>query len=55
MVRFALKMSGRLLDVGCGSKPYQELFPLASDYIGLEYDTPKNRIAKRADYFLRRQ
>src|SRR3569833_1571146 len=51
MVRFAPKMSGSLLDVGCGFKPYRELFPFASDYIKLKYDTPVNRVAKRADYF----
>jgi SAM-dependent methyltransferase len=29
---------GRLLDVGCGDKPYEELFrPYVSDYIGVEY------------------
>jgi len=51
MARFAPMMHGKLLDVGCGSKPYQELFSFASDYVGLEYDTPVNRVAKRADYF----
>jgi SAM-dependent methyltransferase len=51
MAHFAPNLNGRLLDVGCGSKPYRELFPYASDYIGLEYDTPVNRVAKRADYF----
>lgn len=51
MARFAPTMHGRLLDVGCGSKPYHELFSFASDYVGLEYDSPVNRAAKRADYF----
>lgn len=51
MVRFAPKMNGRLLDVGCGFKPYRELFSFASEYIGLEYDSPANRIAKSADHF----
>jgi SAM-dependent methyltransferase len=41
---------GRLLDVGCGSKPYLSLFA-ASEYVGLEIDTPENRISKRADFF----
>lgn len=50
MARFASKMHGRLLDVGCGTKPYQELFVAADEYIGLEYDTPANRLAKRADF-----
>jgi SAM-dependent methyltransferase len=51
MTRFAPLMHGRLLDVGCGSKPYRELFSFASDYVGLEFDSLINRVAKRADYF----
>lgn len=41
---------GRVLDVGCGQKPYEKLFN-SSEYIGLELDTPNNRSNKRADYF----
>ena len=37
--------------MGCGTKPYQKLFVAAVDYVGLEYDSPANRVAKRADYF----
>jgi len=51
IARFAPKMRGRLLDVGCGTKPYRTLFSAADKYDGLEIDTPDNRIAKRADYF----
>jgi len=51
MTRFSCQISGKILDVGCGSKPYQGLFTSVSEYIGLEYDTPQNRVAKRADYF----
>ena len=43
-------ITGRTLDVGCGNKPYEHLYA-SSEYIGLEYDTPENRAAKRADYF----
>lgn len=43
-------LSGKILDVGCGKKPYRDLF-LYSDYIGLEYDTPENRKSKQADFF----
>jgi SAM-dependent methyltransferase len=49
--RFAPKLQGRVLDVGCGTKPYRELFSSTSDYVGLEVDTPENRVVKRADYF----
>jgi SAM-dependent methyltransferase len=30
---------GRLLDLGCGVKPYRELFSHVSQYVGLEIDT----------------
>lgn len=46
----APKLNGRLLDVGCGRKPYRHLF-VASEYIGLEVDTPENRKNKQADFF----
>jgi SAM-dependent methyltransferase len=48
--QLAPQLDGRILDVGCGSKPYKELFP-TGDYVGLEIDTPENRAKKRADYF----
>jgi SAM-dependent methyltransferase len=43
-------MSGNILDVGCGQKPYQHLFS-DSHYIGLELDTSENRKNKKADFF----
>ena len=46
----AHRITGRTLDVGCGSKPYEALYP-SSEYIGLEYDTPENRENKQAEYF----
>ncbi len=30
--------NGRLLDVGCGTKPYEKLFYNASEYVGLDID-----------------
>ncbi len=42
---------GTLLDFGCGIKPYRFLFPHISKYIGLEYDSPENRSASKADVF----
>ena len=50
IARMAPQLVGRLLDVGCGQKPYQSLFP-ASEYVGLEIDTPENRARKQADYY----
>ena len=47
---FSSKLKGRLLDVGCGSKPYQELFAV-DDYIGLDIDNESTRNRKIADYF----
>lgn len=44
------QMTGRLLDVGCGSKPYQLLFPEV-EYIGLDIDSDIARKRGVADYF----
>ncbi len=41
-------LTGNVLDVGCGQKPYRELFSVAS-YTGLEFDTPQNRKQKSGD------
>ncbi len=35
---YAPQLSGKLLDFGCGSKPYQSLFTRASEYTGLDYE-----------------
>lgn len=50
--RLGSKIEGRVLDVGCGSKPYQALFA-ACEYVGLELDTSDNRARKQADVFYR--
>ena len=50
MKELAPGIRGRVLDVGCGNRPYQSLFD-ASEYIGLELDTPENRRNKAADAF----
>lgn len=50
MESFASDLSGRVLDVGCGQKPYIGLFP-GTDYVGMELDTPENRSDKKADCF----
>lgn len=34
--RVAPRASGRLLDIGCGVKPYRALFPSVTRYIGIE-------------------
>lgn len=50
MARVAPQLSGRLLDVGCGTKPYKHLFNVES-YTGLEIDTTLNREKKDVDVF----
>ena len=52
MKMIAPMVQGRLLDVGCGSMPYKNLFSLSQDnYLGLEFDSPESRSAGYADYF----
>jgi len=46
----AQSVKGKTLDAGCGQKPYEHLFEV-KEYIGLEIDTPENRLNKKADYF----
>lgn len=43
-------LNGRLLDIGCGSKPYQEICKV-TEYIGLEIDDEGNRNHVNADVF----
>jgi len=50
MKSLARNIKGKVLDVGCGSKPYEKLCQYTS-YIGLELDTEENRKHKCADYF----
>lgn len=46
----AKNITGKTLDVGCGQKPYKDLFN-SSEYIGLEIDSEENRKSKNADFF----
>lgn len=46
----AYNITGKTLDVGCGTKPYAHLCQ-SNEYLGLEIDTPQNRKNKNADYF----
>jgi SAM-dependent methyltransferase len=50
IARAAQHLRGRVLDVGCGHKPYRGLFAV-DEYVGLEIDTLENRARKQADYF----
>lgn len=50
MAELASKMTGRLLDVGCGTKPYQTLFSVDA-YIGLDIDSEATRRSGVADHY----
>lgn len=47
---FALRMRGRVLDVGCGSVPYKKYFAHA-EYVGMEYDSLAGRTLKGPNVF----
>lgn len=49
MTELAPKLSGRLLDVGCGSKPYRLLFKV-DEYVGLDIDSESSRLRGTAEY-----
>jgi SAM-dependent methyltransferase len=54
LVDVAPMAHGRLLDVGCGAKPYEEIFaPHVTEYVGIEYretfsDTAASTVAEGA-------
>ena len=48
--RLSKDLSGRLLDVGCGSSPYRALFSHCA-YVGLDIDSPTTRRIGTADLF----
>jgi SAM-dependent methyltransferase len=50
MQEFFPRLTGAVLDVGCGRKPYRHLVP-ARDYVGLDLDTPELRELGAADLF----
>ncbi len=50
MREYSTHLSGRLLDVGCGSKPYARLFSV-EQYIGLDIDSERTRSGGVADYY----
>lgn len=50
LAEFLPGLRGRVLDVGCGRKPYRHLVP-AEAYVGLELDTPELRGLGAADLF----
>ncbi len=51
---FARKITGDVLDVECGDKPYENFFNF-NRYIGLEYGLPTNQGHKKADFLYDRK
>lgn len=49
MAHFATQLSGKLLDVGCGTKPYRKLFNVTG-YVGLDIDSESTQKRGIADY-----
>ena len=41
----------RVLDVGCGVKPYETLFTETTRYVGMEFDSEGNRSKNRGEIF----
>lgn len=44
------ELSGKLLDIGCGTKPYKSYISV-EQYIGVEIDTERSRATSKADVF----
>jgi SAM-dependent methyltransferase len=50
LTELGMNITGKTLDVGCGTKPYIKLFN-HSEYIGLEFDTGIDSEKKQADFY----
>lgn len=50
MIEYIPFLSGRLLDVGCGTKPYQQIVNV-QEYLGLDVDNETTRMRGIADFF----
>jgi SAM-dependent methyltransferase len=45
--RVKLYLKGRLIDIGCGTKPYQKMFePYVTEHVGLDREQPFNSAAR---------
>lgn len=43
---YASKLNGELLDIGCGTKPYQKFFPHIKKYVGLDLPNTPTQSSK---------
>ncbi len=50
MTAFGKELHGALLDIGCGTKPYESYLSV-SRYVGVEIDTERSRTTSKADIF----
>lgn len=50
MTTLGKELHGKMLDVGCGTKPYEPYLSV-SEYIGIEIDTERSRTTSKADFF----
>ncbi len=50
VTKLAHHLNGKLLDIGCGSKPYEHICKV-DEYIGVEIDTAQNRENLKVDFF----
>jgi SAM-dependent methyltransferase len=50
VIELAKNLEGKLLDVGCGSKPYERACSV-KEYIGVEIENEANRDNPKVDYF----
>ena len=50
MRTYSKLLNGKLLDVGCGTKPYSSLFDV-DEYVGLDIDSESSRKRGVADFF----
>ncbi|MDD8017205.1 MAG: class I SAM-dependent methyltransferase [Bacteroidota bacterium] len=50
MTTLGKELQGKLLDVGCGTKPYEQYLSV-TQYVGLEIDTERSRTTSKADVF----
>jgi SAM-dependent methyltransferase len=50
MSELGKELNGRLLDIGCGSKPY-EPYIAVKQYVGFEIDSERSRTTSKADFF----
>ena len=48
--KYAPQLQGNLLDIGCGTRPYEELF-IVDEYIGLDIDNESAHMRGGADYY----